>query len=198
MHFSPFSTHFSPFSSHFSASPKGQGQTTAIYCKNGEFHSDPVCTDPVQNFQNIWAKSSFQYRMKFSIENEIFIPGPSLAAEKQGLGLKFSIGNEFFKPRMKISSENENFVRAGMFFFFMRSSENEFFRSPGPLGKSFGELFWPQRKTFQVSGGYKIPMKTRKTISTTEIFPLWPPFSSAKKSSALEQGGVCFLFPSRG
>ena len=49
-HFSPFSTHFSPFSSLFSASPKGQGQTTAIYCTNGEFHSDPVCTDPVRNF----------------------------------------------------------------------------------------------------------------------------------------------------
>ena len=38
--------------------------------------------------------------MKFSIENEIFILGPSLAAEKQGLGLKFSIENEIFKPRM--------------------------------------------------------------------------------------------------
>ena len=34
--------------------PKGQGQTTAIYCKNGEFHSDPVCTDPVQNFPGEW------------------------------------------------------------------------------------------------------------------------------------------------
>ena len=49
-HFSSFSAHFSPFSSLFSASPKGQRQTTAICCKNGEFHSDPVCTDPVQNF----------------------------------------------------------------------------------------------------------------------------------------------------
>ena len=28
----------------------GQGQTTAIYLENREFHSDPVCTDPVQNF----------------------------------------------------------------------------------------------------------------------------------------------------
>ena len=28
----------------------GQEQTTAIYWKNGEFHSDLVCTDPVQNF----------------------------------------------------------------------------------------------------------------------------------------------------
>ena len=28
----------------------GQEQTTAIYWKNGEFHSDPVCTDPVENF----------------------------------------------------------------------------------------------------------------------------------------------------
>ena len=35
-------------------------------------------------------------------------------------------------------------------------------------GKSFGELFWPQRKTFQAGGGYKNPIKTRKTISTTE------------------------------
>ena len=34
----------------FSYSPRGQGQTTAIFCKNGEFHSDPVCTDPMQNF----------------------------------------------------------------------------------------------------------------------------------------------------
>ena len=62
--------------------------------------------------------------------------------------------------------------------------------------KPFGELFWPQRKTFQVGGGYKNPIKTRKTISTTEIFPLWTPCFPAKKCSALEQGGVCFLFPS--
>ena len=62
--------------------------------------------------------------------------------------------------------------------------------------KSFGELFWPQRKTFQAGGGYKNPIKTRKD-HTTEIFPLWTPFFSAKKSSALEQGGVWFLFPSK-
>ena len=30
-----------------------QGQTTAIYWDNGEFHSDPVCTDPVRNFPKI-------------------------------------------------------------------------------------------------------------------------------------------------
>ena len=64
--------------------------------------------------------------MKFSIENENFIPGPSLAAEKQGLGLKFSIENENFKPRMKISSENENFVRGGMVFSCVRARMNFF------------------------------------------------------------------------
>ena len=58
-----------------------------------------------QSREAILKKSSFQYGMKFSIENGCFIPGPSLAAEKQGLGLKFSIENEIFKPRMKISSE---------------------------------------------------------------------------------------------
>ena len=56
-------------------------------------------------------KSSFQYGMTFSIENVFFILGPSLAVEKQGLGLTFSIENEIFKPRMQISSENENSVR---------------------------------------------------------------------------------------
>ena len=64
--------------------------------------------------------------MKISIENEIFIPGPSLAAEKQGLGLKFSIENENFKPRMKFSSENENFVRGGMIFSCVRARMNFF------------------------------------------------------------------------
>ena len=68
MHFCPFSTfftHFSPFSSLFSASPKGQGQTKAIYCKNGEFSSDPVCTDPVQNFPifHITMGTHWQFRI---------------------------------------------------------------------------------------------------------------------------------------
>ena len=79
--------------------------------------------EKIQSREARLKKSSFQYRMKFSIGNGFFIPGPSLAAEKQGLGLKFSIENESFKPRMKISSENEHFVRGGMAFW-----------SPGPLG----------------------------------------------------------------
>ena len=40
--------------------------------------------------------------------------------------------------------------------------------------KSFGKLFWPQRKTFQAGGGYKNPIKTRKTISTAEAFLCGP------------------------
>ena len=72
--------------------------------------------EKIQSREAILKKSSFQYGMKFSIVNEIFIPTPSLAAEKQGLGLKFSIENEIFKPRMKVSSENENFVRGEWFF----------------------------------------------------------------------------------
>ena len=59
-----------------------------------------------------------------------------------------------------------------------------------------GSFGWT-KKTFQAGGGYKNLIKTRKTISTTEIFPLWPPlFFWAKKSSALKQGGECFLIPS--
>ena len=46
--------------------------------------------------------------------------------------------------------------------------------------KSFGNLFWSRIKHFQPSSGYKNPLK-RETNSTTEIFPLWPPFLLAKK-----------------
>ena len=86
-------------------------------------------------------KSSFQYGMKISIENEIFIPGPSLTAEKQGPGLKFSIENEIFKPRMKISSENENFVRGGMVFSCVRARMNFF--DPGALWERFRKFRFP-------------------------------------------------------
>ena len=82
--------------------------------------------EKIQSREAILKKSSFQYGMKFSIENGSFIPGPSLTAEKQGPGLKFSIENENFKPRMKISSENENFVRGGMVFSCVRARMNFF------------------------------------------------------------------------
>ena len=59
--------------------------------------------------------------------------------------------------------------------------------------KTIWRTFLASKKTFQAGGGYKNPIKTKKTISTTEIFPLCTPFFSAKKSSALEQGGVCLL-----
>ena len=41
---------FLRFSSFFFDILLEQRQTTAIYWENGEFHSDPVCTDPVRNF----------------------------------------------------------------------------------------------------------------------------------------------------
>ena len=36
--------------------------------------------------------------------------------------------------------------------------------------KSFGELFWPKRKTFQTGGGYKNPIKKPGTSSVAPIF----------------------------
>ena len=42
--------------------------------------------EKIQSREAILKKSSFQYGMKFSIENVFFILGPSLAAEKQGSG----------------------------------------------------------------------------------------------------------------
>ena len=93
--------------------------------------------------------------MKFSIENGFFIPGPSLAAEKQGLGLKFSIENEIFKPRMKISSENENFVRGGMVFSCVRARMNFF--DPRALweGDSKREKPDPERTFSQIFADFR-------------------------------------------
>ena len=51
---------FLRFSSLFSSSPRGQGQTTAKFtAKKGEFHSDPVCTDPVQTSRT-WGRMQME------------------------------------------------------------------------------------------------------------------------------------------
>ena len=55
-----FFLHFSLTSRH---SPRtwaaDDGQSTAICWNNGELHSDPVCTDPVQNFPNLGRRRTF-------------------------------------------------------------------------------------------------------------------------------------------
>ena len=96
-------------------------------------------------------KSSFQYGMKFSIGNGFFIPGPSLAAEKQGLGLKISIENEIFKPRMKSSYVGE------WFFSCVRARAN-FFRSPGPLGACLSGRVRPRQGTEICKFGVPSPL----------------------------------------
>ena len=57
------------FPSFFSYCPRGQGQTTAIYCKHGEFHSDPVCTNPVQNDPIFSSAQGFPSVAKLEIKN---------------------------------------------------------------------------------------------------------------------------------
>ena len=52
LRFLSFSSLFFVFLS-FSPIFLGQGQTTAIYWEDREFHSNPVCTNPVQNFPNV-------------------------------------------------------------------------------------------------------------------------------------------------
>ena len=58
--------------------------------------------------------------------------------------------------------------------------------------ESFGEPFSPQRRTFQAGGRYKNPIKTKQTVSTTEIFPLWPPILAGKERF-LTGAGRCML-----
>ena len=61
--------------------------------------------------------------------------------------------------------------------------------------KIIWRTFLASKKNFPGRWWIQNLIKTKKTISTAEIFPLWTPFFSAKKSSALEQGSVWCLFP---
>ena len=66
LRFSSFFLHFSAFfssSSFFSCPPR----TRANDCNllgHGEFHSDPVCTDPVQNYSQVGRRSVYHHIMK--------------------------------------------------------------------------------------------------------------------------------------
>ena len=82
-------------------------------------------------------KSSFQYGMKFSIENCFFILSHSqtLDAEKQGPGFNISSENNNFKLRMNISSTNGSFMRGGM--VFPREAPNRSRKQPQP-----SRVFW--------------------------------------------------------
>ena len=73
--------------------------------------------------------------MEFSIENGFFYSGPLPGRRKTRPEI------EIFNREWNFQTENENFKRewkfcawGNVFFLFTRSSENEFFRSPGPLG----------------------------------------------------------------
>ena len=47
--------------------------------------------------------------------------------------------------------------------------------------KSFGELFWPQRKTFHAGGGYKNPIKIRRPYPPPKSFLCGPHFFLLRK-----------------
>ena len=52
-----------------------------------------------------------------------------------------------------------------------------------------------KRNTFQVGGGYQNPMKTRKTISTTESFLCGPHFFWQRKVLHWSRAVYAFFFP---
>ena len=72
-----------------------------------ETHPEGPKIEKIQPRDASLKNSRFQSRNETFDREWFFQSDPSLAAEKQGLGLKFSIENEIFKPRMKISSEND-------------------------------------------------------------------------------------------
>ena len=114
----------------------GEGVATQFALKNRQTPRQAGSfVSKISKFLAQRARASKQFNLerqilkniKLSIRNEIFNHECffylrfSLAAEKQGLGLKLSIKNEHFKQRMKISSENGFFVRGGMAFSHVRA-----------------------------------------------------------------------------
>ena len=154
----------------------------------GNFPEGPKI-EKIQSRDTRLKNSRFQSRNEIFDREWFFQSDPSLAAEKQGLGLKFSIENENVEPRMKSSSENVFFVRVGMVFFFKRSSENDFFRSLGPLGsgdfpEARGSLTPSQRLAKFVSLVRKDQGKSKrnkeKKIRGGQEAASWVPFTSPK------------------
>ena len=62
---------------------------------------------------------------------------------------------------------------------------------PPPKENLLESLFWPQKKTFQAGGRYSNPIKTKKAISTTEIFLCAPILFGKEKF--LTGTGRCML-----
>ena len=58
--------------------------------------------EKIQSREAMLKKSSFQDGMKFTTKNGFFNLSPSLAAEKQGPGLKLSSENENFQAKSDI------------------------------------------------------------------------------------------------
>ena len=67
-------------------------------------------------------------------------------------------------------------------------------RAQPPLKENLWRTFLASKKNFPGRWWIPKPYKSQETISTTEISPLWTPVLPAKRSSALEQGSVWFLF----
>ena len=77
----------------FSLIHLGQGKTTTIYWKHGQFHSDPVCNDPVQNFpvvslfcQTPFAIGSLHCLLFQCLKKRRLVAAPLPFAEPQQLG----------------------------------------------------------------------------------------------------------------
>ena len=83
-----------------------------------------------------------------------------------------------------------------MFVFTIKCShspEKEKAHTTTTERESLGELFWP--KNFPGRRWIQKPYKNQESHIHQRNLSSVAPFFSAKKSSALEQGGVCFLFP---
>ena len=98
-------------------------KNTKVRSGSGKPSPEGPRIEKLQSREAILKKSSFQYEMKFSIENGFFHSEPLSGRRKPGPGLTFSSENENFRPRMKISSENENFKPWGNDFFHVFERE---------------------------------------------------------------------------
>ena len=117
---------------------KDKGQTTAIYCKNGEFHSDPVCTDPVQNFPNIACRGNNLRELQMGD----WIGGGIRCSANQTLRIRRS--TPFFaswvanRPFFGLVCRNDSWCRESPGKPNQRKGQNEKFMNFSPI---FGE-FW--------------------------------------------------------
>ena len=127
-----------------------------------------------------------QSRLKVSISLENFNPDLQNSPTKIGV---------WWVARLKFSISLEIFKILNFFNLWALNREEKSIHNHHHGKKIIWRTFLASKKNFPGRWWIQKPYKTRKTISTTEIFPLWTPFFLQRKVLHWSRAVYAVFFP---